>query len=542
MSASGRGRQDRAGGGWWRALVPFVWLVASSTLAHAADVTPSAADDAAGAVQPAVHTRPAVDASAATAAARSTGALPLTTGEGGPSSRAAPLSDWRLLAAMLAAFAVLAGVRLAGRRRGATLPPDVFEVLGTAPFAGTHSVRVVRFGPRTLLVAVSTGGCTTLGEISDAEATARIAAACRSGSAFHRTRPVATPVAAAQAAGSAQTAGAARDERAGRRLAAVALAWLLCGGSAMGQAVSDRVFPAGASSQVERTSLERIDPPESVARPLEAPALPAAAAPGSADVAPRRLPGPTPDPISALPRPAARLPGDAAGDEGLAGLIAPDTIAAILPSALLFGVVSLVPAVLLMTTCFVRFSVVLMLLRQGLGTALVPSNQILASLAIFLSALVMWPVWQDCWQRGVEPYRRGTLEPAQAFAEGSLPMRRWMAVQIEAAGNRDTLQLFLSRHPSGSRDVATYDDVPLETLLPAFLVSELETAFAIGFRMLLPFLVLDLLVATLVVATGLVMLPPTLVSLPLKLVVFVAADGWTLVVRGLLDGIGMPAS
>lgn len=542
MSASGRGRQDRAGGGWWTPLVPLVWLVASPSLARAADVVPSAAEDAAGVVQPAVHTRPAVDASAATAAARSTEALPLATGDGRPSSRAAQRSDWRLLAAMFAAFAVLAGVRLAGRRRGATLPADVFEVLGTAPFAGPHSVRVVRFGPRTLLVAVSSGGCTTLGEISDAEVTARIADACRSGSAFHRTRPVSSPAAAAQAAAAAQTVHAARDGRAGRRLAAVALAWLLCSGSALGQAESDRGSPAGASPSVERTSLERIEPPESVARPLADPVAPAAAAPGSADVAPRRLPGPTADPIPALPRPAGRLPGDTAGDGGLAGLIAPDTIAAILPSALLFGVVSLVPAVLLMTTCFVRFSVVLMLLRQGLGTALVPSNQILASLAIFLSALVMWPVWQDCWQRGVEPYRQGTLEPAQAFAEGSLPIRRWMAVQIEAAGNRDTLLLFLSRHPSGSREVATYDDVPLETLLPAFLVSELETAFAIGFRMLLPFLVLDLLVATLVVATGLVMLPPTLVSLPLKLVVFVAADGWTLVVRGLLDGIGMPTS
>ena len=112
-----------------------------------------------------------------------------------------------------------------------------------------------------------------------------------------------------------------------------------------------------------------------------------------------------------------------------------------------------------------------------------------------------------------------------------------MATQIEQAGNRDTMLYFLSRHPSAPKRVATYDDVPVETLLPAFLVSELKTAFAIGFRLLLPFLVLDVLVATLVVSTGLVMLPPTLVSLPLKLMVFVAADGWSLVVRSLLDGV-----
>ena len=112
-----------------------------------------------------------------------------------------------------------------------------------------------------------------------------------------------------------------------------------------------------------------------------------------------------------------------------------------------------------------------------------------------------------------------------------------MATQIEQAGNRDTMLLFLERHPEAPRQPATYDDVPLETLLPAFLVSELETAFTIGFRMLLPFLVLDVLVATLVVSTGLVMLPPTLVSLPLKLIVFVMADGWSLVVRSLLDSV-----
>jgi len=209
----------------------------------------------------------------------------------------------------------------------------------------------------------------------------------------------------------------------------------------------------------------------------------------------------------------------------------------LLPSLVMFGVVSLAPAVLLMTTCFVRMSVVLALVRQGLGAAQIPSNQIVASLAIFLSAMVMWPVWTQAWRDGVEPYNRGELAASEAFAKGSLPLRRWMSAQIEQAGNRDTMLLFLERHPGGPRQAATYDDVPVEVLLPAFLVSELETAFTIGFRMLLPFLVLDILVATLVTATGLVMLPPSLVSLPLKVLVFVAADGWSLVVRALLDSV-----
>jgi flagellar biosynthetic protein FliP len=155
--------------------------------------------------------------------------------------------------------------------------------------------------------------------------------------------------------------------------------------------------------------------------------------------------------------------------------------------------------------------------------------------------MVMWPVWTQAYRDGVEPYQRGAIELPEAYARGTLPIRRWMAGQIEQAGNRDTMLLFLSRHPAAPKEIKTYDDVPVESLLPAFLVSELETAFAIGFRLLLPFLVLDLIVATLVVSTGLVMLPPTLVSLPLKLLVFVMADGWSLVVRTLLDSM-LPAA
>jgi flagellar biosynthetic protein FliP len=242
-------------------------------------------------------------------------------------------------------------------------------------------------------------------------------------------------------------------------------------------------------------------------------------------------------PIAPVPAPAERSASAPPVEAGLGQLFKALSPGTVLPSAVLVGVMSLAPALLLMTTCFVRMSVVLSLLRQGLGAPQIPSNQVVASLAIFLSAMVMWPVWKQAWRDGVEPYQQGTVTVAEAYDRGSLPIRRWMAAQIEQAGNRDTMLLFLARHPEGPRNVATYDDVPVETLLPAFLVSELETAFAIGFRLLLPFLVLDLLVATLVVSTGLVMLPPTLVSLPLKLLVFVAADGWTLVIQSLLDSV-----
>ena len=214
----------------------------------------------------------------------------------------------------------------------------------------------------------------------------------------------------------------------------------------------------------------------------------------------------------------------------------------LLPAALTFGVMSLAPALLLMTTCFVRMSVVLSLTRQAIGTVNLPSTQIITSLALFLSALVMWPIWTTAYQVGLEPYQAGEISLQEAFERGSLPVRRWMAYQIEEAGNRDTVALFLQRHPGGVSQVDSYDQIPTEVLLPAFLVSELEVAFMIGFRILLPFLVLDCVVATLVVSTGLVMLPPTIVSLPLKLLVFVMADGWSLVVRGLLDGVRLNTS
>ncbi len=283
----------------------------------------------------------------------------------------------------------------------------------------------------------------------------------------------------------------------------------------------------------------RAEPPATAAAANQAAAIAAALTPVTRE--PPATAAPEPPPLKPAVTAQAE-PAVTADQVPAAGLALPATIlegrslAALLPSALLFGVATLAPAVLLMTTCFVRMSVVLGLVRQGLGAAGVPGNQVVASLAIFLSALVMWPVWTQAWDEGVAPYQAGTLDAATAFERGAQPIRRWMAAQIEQAGNRDTMLLFLERHPAGPRQAATYDDVPLEALLPAFLVSELETAFAIGFRLLLPFLVLDILVAVLVSATGLVMLPPTMVSLPLKLLVFVAADGWTLVVRGLLDG------
>ncbi len=413
---------------------------------------------------------------------------------GGSSATAVrPGPNWTVLAAILGSFGVLVAFRLVSGRRARTLPVEVFDVLGEASLGGSHAVRVVRFGPRTLLVGLSSSGSQTLAEIDDPALTERLAAACVARAAPRQA--------------SSAWSGFVRG--------AVLLAVIVPAAVRAGDAAAANAPAVVAALPPEPTGLATVEP----VPPEPAPAHPAHGLDGAASVR-----------EAALPIGESWLP---------AGLLGERPLAAVLPSMLLLGVATLAPAVLLMTTCFVRMSVVLALVRQGLGAAQVPSNQILASLAIFLSALVMWPVWTQAWNAGVKPYQEGRLAAGDAFEQGGLPIRRWMAAQIEQAGNRDTMLLFLSRHPAGSRQVASYDDVPLESLLPAFLVSELETAFTIGFRLLLPFLVLDILVATLVISTGLVMLPPTLVSLPLKLLVFVAADGWTLIVKTLLGGFAV---
>ncbi|MFM7034660.1 MAG: hypothetical protein ACKOYJ_05625 [Planctomycetia bacterium] len=401
-------------------------------------------------------------------------AAPSAQAELAPRGQSGAVFDWRMIALLAVAAAGVVAIRRFAGSRAAPLPPDVFEVLGTAAIDGSHPVRVVRFGPKTLLVSVSSSGCHTLAELSDAEATDCIARACRG------QHPPLRPV------------------RTGASAAAILIALVTSAGIAHAD-----------------------EPPQAAA-----PAVVAIERPGNG---------------VAQPKPAASAAASRGGIEAIDGLVrsvaGSRSLDATISAALMVGVASLAPAVLLMTTCFVRMSVVLSLVRQGLGAAQLPSNQIVTSLALFLSAMVMWPVWTNAYRAGVAPYQAGEIELSEAYSRGSLPIRRWMAAQIEQAGNRDTMLLFLKRHPEPPKEIATYDDVPLETLLPAFLVSELETAFTIGFRMLLPFLVLDVLVATLVVSTGLVMLPPTLVSLPLKLLVFVMADGWSLVVRSLLDSV-----
>jgi flagellar biosynthesis protein FliP len=198
----------------------------------------------------------------------------------------------------------------------------------------------------------------------------------------------------------------------------------------------------------------------------------------------------------------------------------------------LITVLSLAPAILVMVTSFTRIVVVLSLLRTALGTATAPPNSVLISLALFLTAFVMAPVFERAYDEGVRPLVAGDIDTQQAFERGSEPFRGFMMKNVR---DKD-LRLFvdLSREPRPERA----EDMPLRVLVPAFMISELRRAFEIGFLLFLPFLIIDLIVASVLMSMGMMMLPPVVVSLPFKLIFFVLADGWSLVAGSLVQSYG----
>jgi flagellar biosynthetic protein FliP len=207
---------------------------------------------------------------------------------------------------------------------------------------------------------------------------------------------------------------------------------------------------------------------------------------------------------------------------------------------LLLTVLSLAPAILLMTTSFIRIVVVLGLLRQALGTQQLPPSQVITSLAIFMTLLVMAPVWKNVYDNAIQPYTapNSTMTLEEAWAEGSLPIKRFMSQQIDSAGNSDDVYLFYRYMPADTPSPQTFDDIPLQVLLPAYMLSELKVAFLIGFQVYLPFLILDIVIASVTISMGMLMLPPVMISLPFKLMLFVLVDGWRLVVGMLLESFG----
>lgn len=207
-------------------------------------------------------------------------------------------------------------------------------------------------------------------------------------------------------------------------------------------------------------------------------------------------------------------------------------------SVVLFGAISLAPVAFLMITPFVRINIVLILLRQALGSPQVPGNQVLMALALLLSALVMRPVGETVYAEAIEPYMAGELAPGDAWSAGTKPIKVFMVEQIARTNHQDYLWTLYDRAggPSpGKPEPQTAEEFSMGVVAPAFILSELTTALLIGFYLYLPFLIIDLVVSAALAAMGLFMLPPTLVSAPVKLVVFVLADGWLLVSDMLLS-------
>lgn len=206
---------------------------------------------------------------------------------------------------------------------------------------------------------------------------------------------------------------------------------------------------------------------------------------------------------------------------------------------ILMTVLSLAPAILIMTTCFTRIMVVLALLRQAVGTQQLPPGQVLVGLSLFMTFFVMAPTYSKIYHEAVKPWldqQPGmTQSRALSIAEGH--MREFMFDQIERVRNEEDIYLFLEYSRGQSIPIdrqLSRQDVPTVALIPAFILSELKTAFVMGFRVYLPFLVIDMVVATVLISMGMLMLPPVMVSLPFKLLLFILADGWHLVVTSLL--------
>jgi flagellar biosynthetic protein FliP len=198
----------------------------------------------------------------------------------------------------------------------------------------------------------------------------------------------------------------------------------------------------------------------------------------------------------------------------------------------LMTVLSLAPSILVMVTSFTRIVVVLSLLRTALGTATAPPNTVLVSLALFLTAFVMGPALERAYDLGIKPLINNEITTEQAFERSSEPLRGFMLKNVR----EKDLNLFMDM--SHEARPAKPDDLSLRVLVPAFMISELKRAFEIGFLLFLPFLIIDLVVASVLMSMGMMMLPPVVVSLPFKLIFFVLVDGWSLVAGSLVQSYG----
>lgn len=209
----------------------------------------------------------------------------------------------------------------------------------------------------------------------------------------------------------------------------------------------------------------------------------------------------------------------------------------------LLTVIGLVPSIMLMTTCFVRIMIVLGLLKQALGTQQLPPPQVVLGLSLFMTLLVMKPTMDRIGAEAIAPYRQGQISNYdELWQKASTPLKDFMLDQIEATGNWSSLYMILNYRgiDTSKPENLTRADVDMVSLVPAYMLSELKVAFLMGFRVYLPFLVIDMVISSLLISMSMMMLPPVLISLPFKLLMFVLVDGWQLIVGSLLTSFRTP--
>jgi len=206
----------------------------------------------------------------------------------------------------------------------------------------------------------------------------------------------------------------------------------------------------------------------------------------------------------------------------------PKQLTNLLQIFIILTVLSLAPSILILCTSFTRILIVLSFLRQALGVSHIPPNQVLIAMSLFLTAFTMMPVWQEIQTQAVAPYSAGTISWEDAARRGAEPLRQFMLRQTRPKD----LSLFLKL--SHQKKVHKIEDVSLVVVIPAFIISELRASFIIGFLLYLPFLVIDMVVASVLLSMGMMMLPPVMISLPFKILLFILIDGWNLIVSSLM--------
>lgn len=357
------------------------------------------------------------------------------------------------------------------------------RVVQRVPLGPRQGIALVRIGAHVVAVSVGEGGVRTIAELDDAEAAPVLGAAPRGGKT---TPPGTTPVTFRGALASAL----------GLRAPALLMAAALT------------IAAPAARAQ----------------RPASAPAP-------SATVATAPLPGNTPAEVQAarqlaradsmVTRVAPRMDVRVGTGDGL-------RLSGTVSVVVMLGLLTLLPTLVLMMTGFTRILIVLQFLKQALGTQTTPPAQLIAALALLLTGFVMAPTLHEVNRDAITPWMDGKIEEREMLATAAKPLRAFMLRQTRESD----LQRFVEM--SGIDTPATVEDVPLTVLTSAFVVSELRTAFQMGFAIFLPFIVIDVVVASVLMSMGMFMLPPAMISLPFKLLLFVLVDGWTLVVQGLV--------